>query len=429
MKNLQSILIFFIISTIIIALFITYIFVQNSEILSENILFLNILASVIFLLLIIQCFGFYFLLIKPFNKTIKNFKKVSAINKLPSKIAHDLNNNFNIIMGCTSSIKNSLPTSFNKYNKFEIIEKTINKTHILIEQLFFINDLINKKLQPIPKKEINPQIIKFLKSSLSENISWADKIVGDIFLLADYSHYQKIVNFLSKNELKSMKISNERYLTLPENKEIYITISKKFKNFSFLKQILDKILDYDFANSQFQEDKRYSFAVIKGSGENLIRDDHQTEMKKKSMNFELFFPILENETKEESIKFSPSIQKENTILFIDDDKDLTELFSDSFSDFGFNVIAINDSSLAYKAFIDNKSNIDLIISDTTMPKISGLEVIEKIRKIDENIPIILFSGYKSPRMISKAKTLDIAKIVIKPIFPEKMITIVKEILK
>ena len=90
------------------------------------------------------------------------------------------------------------------------------------------------------------------------------------------------------------------------------------------------------------------------------------------------------------------VSADNKIVnIVDDEIDVTELFQDALCDNidGITVVAFNDPIIALEHFTENKENYALVISDLRMPNLNGLELLKKIRKLNEKVRTLLISAY------------------------------------
>ena len=113
----------------------------------------------------------------------------------------------------------------------------------------------------------------------------------------------------------------------------------------------------------------------------------------------------------------------NYILLVDDEKDILELFTEYLTSNGLKIIPFSNPIEALNFLNSNVNNCSLVITDYSMPQMSGLDFIKHIRNIDVNfiIKIILITAYiKNNLVIDKSSNLRIDKIIEKPIPLEKL---------
>lgn len=113
------------------------------------------------------------------------------------------------------------------------------------------------------------------------------------------------------------------------------------------------------------------------------------------------------------------------ILIVEDEKRLAQLLKDAISDSFFSVVIAKDGNEGLKKFKSFKP--DIIITDIMMPICDGLDMTIKIKKLDENIPIIVLSAHSDKEQLLKAIDIGINKYFIKPFDPEEVIEHINKI--
>ena len=102
------------------------------------------------------------------------------------------------------------------------------------------------------------------------------------------------------------------------------------------------------------------------------------------------------------------------ILFVDDEKDVIEIGERMLTNLGYEVVAKSNSLEVLDLFREKSEQFDLVITDMTMPNLTGDKLAEELIKIRSDIPIILFTGYTETLTKEKAKKIGIKKFGMKP---------------
>ncbi|MCD4677563.1 MAG: response regulator [Desulfobacula sp.] len=122
-----------------------------------------------------------------------------------------------------------------------------------------------------------------------------------------------------------------------------------------------------------------------------------------------------------------SILKGNeTILFVDDEVYLAEVGKEMLEDYGYEVESMVSSKAAFELFEQNPDKFDLVITDYTMPEMTGEQLAGKIHKLNPKVPIIMCTGIAfDPEIING---LELEKVLIKPIDMDDMLKVVRDVL-
>lgn len=115
------------------------------------------------------------------------------------------------------------------------------------------------------------------------------------------------------------------------------------------------------------------------------------------------------------------MSKKQTILCVDDEKDILELFKDQFEESGFNVLEATNGKEAFKIF--QSEQIDCILSDIRMPGGDGVELVKSVKKTGSAIPIFLVTGF-SDYTAEELMGLGINAVIFKPFDLEEVVTMV-----
>jgi two-component system cell cycle sensor histidine kinase/response regulator CckA len=146
-------------------------------------------------------------------------------------------------------------------------------------------------------------------------------------------------------------------------------------------------------------------------------------------SFHLLFPLIENMA-EKTIETSGSLPMGNEqILFVDDEKFLIDIGKEALEDLGYQVETRISSYDALEAFRNQPDKYDLIITDMTMPKMTGTKLAEEIKKIRPGIPIILCTGYSKGITTENATKMGINSILMKPLTLHELANTVRRVLE
>jgi CheY-like chemotaxis protein len=152
----------------------------------------------------------------------------------------------------------------------------------------------------------------------------------------------------------------------------------------------------------------------------------------KGTNFQVFWPMVDPETEVESPvpEEKQRIQSRGTeqIMLVDDEMGILDSLEKILSRQGYQVFAFNEPISALEAFKEKPDQFDLVITDMTMPRMTGDRLSAEILNVRTNMPIILFTGYNDKISDEKALTLGIRKYLQKPATGHELHAAIREIL-
>ncbi len=128
---------------------------------------------------------------------------------------------------------------------------------------------------------------------------------------------------------------------------------------------------------------------------------------------------------EEIIKYSQKLK----LLYVEDNQEAREATISIFEEFFSEIIVSVDGQDGYEKFNDNQDTIDIIITDINMPKLNGIEMIQKIKKINEDIPILILSAYNNSEFFIDSIQLGVEGYILKPIDINQFMIVLKKVTK
>jgi len=116
------------------------------------------------------------------------------------------------------------------------------------------------------------------------------------------------------------------------------------------------------------------------------------------------------------------------ILFVDDEEGIAQMEKQILENLGYHVTAMNNSMDALQLFIAGPDDFDLIVTDMTMPQMTGAELARKVLSIRPDMPIILCTGFSELINEPKAKAMGIREYVMKPIVTREIVSVIRKLL-
>ena len=131
--------------------------------------------------------------------------------------------------------------------------------------------------------------------------------------------------------------------------------------------------------------------------------------------FNIYFPVTDVDSADEVDEIEDMERGDESILLVDDEQSLVMVGRKLLEHLGYKVTAVNESSQALELFKENPFGFDLVITDQTMPELTGVELAQQITSIRVGTPIILLTGYRNSETVSDARAAGVSEILTKPI--------------
>jgi CheY-like chemotaxis protein len=102
-------------------------------------------------------------------------------------------------------------------------------------------------------------------------------------------------------------------------------------------------------------------------------------------------------------------------MIVDDEKPLVALAEEILAELGYEPVGFNSSTAALEAFRESPRRFDMVLTDETMPQLTGSDLAGRIRLLRSDIPIVLMSGYSGPQLVERARAIGIREVLRKPL--------------
>lgn len=369
--------------------------------------------------------------------------KMEAIGTLAGGIAHDFNNILSAISGYTelALLDTEEGSGFKSYLKSVL--KASERAKELVRQILTFsrqNDHqpIAMDLSPVVKESL-----KLLRASVPKTIEIRHKIKGACIVLADPTQMQQVIMNLCTNAAQAMQQTGGVLDLTIETVELdendirdyfgitsgnYVMLRVSDTGSGIEPDIIGKIFDPFFTTKRACEGTGMGLSVVHGIVKNsggTITVDSKIGA---GSTFKVFLPKVEEEVREEptAIKFIPTGKER--ILFVDDEESLANIGQNMLERLGYLVKARTSSIEALAAFQHNPDAYDLVMTDMTMPNLTGEGLAKELLRIRPNIPIIICTGFSHQMDQEKALGMGIRAFVMKPFVLKEVAGTIRNVL-
>ncbi|MEQ8170614.1 MAG: CHASE4 domain-containing protein [Candidatus Eremiobacterota bacterium] len=365
------------------------------------------------------------------EKQLRQAQKLEAIGTLAGGIAHDFNNILSAIMGYTEMTLVFLVKEEGKLkNNLQKILKASRRAADLVSQILTFSRQSEHEKQIIEIKPVIKEVIKLLRATLPSTVEIRHKI--DVFsdkILGDPTQIHQILMNLSTNAAYAMKDKGgtlEIILT-----EIEITESTRTSNLapgSYIKltvkdtgkgieqEVLDKIFDPFFTTKPQGEGTGLGLSVVHGIVKSYEGFIEVTSNIGKGSTFDIYLPAVKGGDKKKTtgdLNIPPS--GKGHILIVDDEEDIVYLTHQLLILLGYEVTGKTNSKEALEIFRLEPEKFTLIITDYTMPHMTGIDLAREAVKIKPRIPVILCTGFNDSITLDRVSAFGIREILFKPV--------------
>ncbi len=375
---------------------------------------------------------------------LQQAQKMEAIGTLAGGIAHDFNNILTGIFGYSQLAKMHIENKAKTTKDIDQIIKGAQKATDLVKQILTFSRQSEHIMQRLKIFIEVKEAVKLLRSTIPATIEIKEKINSKATILADLTQIHQVVMNLCTNayhamrekggvlsvSLEDIQVSNTNPIPdldiLPGT---YLRLDVSDTGPGISPESLDRIFEPYFTTKEIGEGTGLGLAVTIG-----IIEEHNGYIKVyselgKGSSFHVYFPVLEDQIHSNSRQEEQNTIQGGTerIMVVDDEISILTSTQELLEDFGYTVMAFSDGEQAIKELKKTPHQFDLIITDMTMPKMTGEELSTQILEI-RDMPIMLCTGYSENFTEDKALKLGIRKYIQKPVESNNLLVLIREVL-
>lgn len=375
---------------------------------------------------------------------LRQAQKLEAIGTLAGGIAHDFNNILAPIIGYTDMALADLPQSAPMRSDLKQILKAAHRARDLVKQILaFSRHGQEQERIPVEISTIAKEALKLMRASLPASIEIRQSIQRGMVVADATQIHQVLVNLctnaahaldgkgvlnvsLTSIELSESELASLSIMDLKPGP--YLKLSVSDTGVGMDAKTMERIFEPYFTTKEVGKGSGLGLAVVHGivkrhEGAISVRSEPG-----KGSTFEVFFPRIEMERAVFTEEASIVARGSERILLVDDERMVADLCTLMLERLGYRVSASTNALDALELIRSRSDAFDLVITDYTMPHLSGTELAAEILKICPDMPIILCTGYSERVTESAVKRLGIKGFSMKPLDRRQLAELVRTVL-
>ncbi len=375
---------------------------------------------------------------------LRRMQKMEAIGLLAGGVAHDFNNILSVILGYATMALDEIGESGSRIRRDVLqIQKAGLRARDLVRQILSFCHQSEEHFQPLKLHLIVKEVVKMLRSSLPSTIHISAQLGGvDNLVLADPSQIHQVLMNLCTNAHHAMKEGGELVISLqqcslddklrrPELRDLpagpYLCLCVRDSGNGIPADILDKIFDPFFTTKGEGEGTGLGLAVVQGivsahKGAITV-DSHAGE----GTTIGVYLPEVQQRVAEITEESPLLPGGHESILIVDDESAVALVIGRMLTSLGYVTEIFTDSAKALETYARNPHKFDLVITDMTMPKFTGMAIAQAMLALRPEQPIILCTGY-SEQIKPQGPLAGIRALLEKPISKPSLAKAVREVL-
>ncbi|WP_167505721.1 response regulator [Desulfosediminicola flagellatus] len=380
---------------------------------------------------------------------LKQSQKMESIGTLAGGIAHDFNNILSSIIGYTELAQHQPDVTPGVKKLLDGTLKGAERAKQLVRQILTFSRKNEQDRKPVVLADIVQESLTLLKSTLPSTIDIKHEIYSRGKILADPTQMHQVIMNLCTNGYQAMQGNNGilrvrlqeiddkvypsdgKFSDFPMGPYLHLTVTDCGKGMS--KELLERIFDPYFTTKGPESGTGLGLAVvhgiIKSHGGHIVVESEKAQ----GTTVNVYLPKFDNteEETENTANQQPvhsGSKNGELILLVDDEPDLINLTTSYLTNYGYRVHSFSDSQKALDQIKKMEEHYAVVITDMTMPNLTGVELAQEITALSPSTKVILCTGYSDKINRMKALSMGMSEYLEKPVSINEMLAALDKVL-
>ncbi len=381
---------------------------------------------------------------KRLEDQLRQAQKMEAIGTLAGGIAHDFNNILAPIIGYSEMTANELPEDSPLRRNLVKVLDSAQRARDLVQQILTFSRKFEKSLEPVRIRPIVKEALKLMRATIPTTIDIREDIADTGAIRADLTQIHQIVINLCTNAYHAMwhtggvlrvaltetGVESGPGAIHPDAKTgRYARLTVADAGSGIDPSILENIFEPYFTTKEEGKGTGLGLSVVDGivreHGGFITLDNHPGQ----GCAFHVFFPLISGESKpSEPLDVRDCPTGSERVLLVEDERPLLEMIQRMLEGLGYGVTSAEDGDAALAIFQSQPDGFDLVLTDMTMPRMTGDRLALEIQSVRPDVPILICTGYSDKIDKKRSRELGLSGFLLKPIFRNDLAVAVRNAL-
>jgi len=373
------------------------------------------------------------------HRQLAQTQKMEAIGTLAGGIAHDFNNILAAIIGYSSLVESRLPAESRDREDMKRVLQAGTRAKNLVRQILTFARKTELEQHPVAVDLIVKEVLQLIRASLPATIDIVSHVDADgQMVLGSPTEVHQVVMNLCTNSFHAMEGKGGSLEVMLHRTDLighdrlfdgcYLLLQVKDSGKGIEPQLLEKIFEPYFTTKEIDRGTGLGLSVVQGIVQRLGGTVEVVSEVGVGSCFTVWFPCCAEEFVEETVMETLVEGGNEHIMYVDDEKGLAILGQEFLEDMGYTVTPMFSSTEALEAFEADPQAYDLVVTDQTMPGMTGVEMALEMAKISPTTPIVLCSGFKMSLDSPGVAETSIREVLLKPEVFDKLPQVLRRLL-
>ena len=377
------------------------------------------------------------------EKELRQAQKMEAIGTLAGGIAHDFNNILMAILGYVELAQREIDPEAASHGYLAEVLVAVRRARDLVQQILTFSHQTEFELKPLRLQPLIKEVVSLLRATIPSTIEirhQIDPACGAV--LADPVQIHQVLMNLCTNAYHAMReqgglleikldeleiAPNDERLGLSMAPGNYLRLMVSDSGPGIPGDIQDRIFEPFFTTKGKGSGTGLGLSVVHGIVENHKGQIRLDSGPGRGTTFEIFLPRTDTVPEKGEVLVSRELPKgSGQVMLVDDESQIVFLLQHLLEGLGYGVSAFTSTVEALAAFSKNPSGYDMVLTDQTLPRMTGLEMAKKMLELRPDLPIVLYSGYSETINEDVVRQAGIRDFVRKPLSIREIAAIIQE---
>ena len=374
---------------------------------------------------------------------LRQAQKMESIGTLAGGIAHDFNNILSAMLGFTEITQQELPPGSPFKSNLGKVLQAGQRARDLVHQILTFSRQTEHEIKPMRVRPVVAEALKLLRATLPSTISIEAELSSEAMVMADPVQIHQAVMNLCTNGAHAMQAEGGRLTVRLFDAHLgeqacgghpglkpgdYLSLQVADTGHGMSPEVRERIFDPFFTTKSKGEGTGLGLSMVHGIITQCGGVIEVESAPGRGTTFTLYFSPIETREDGTRPRHAPLPAGKESILFVDDEDFQADLGRRMLQSLGYRVTSLTGSREALEVFLKSADDFDLVVTDMTMPQMTGDVLAVRIKQHRPEMPVIICTGFSSRMDEKAAHTAGIAAYLHKPILMSELAVAVRKAL-
>ncbi|TKB06030.1 PAS domain-containing protein [Desulforhopalus sp. IMCC35007] len=380
------------------------------------------------------------------DQRLRQLQKNEAIGSLAGGIAHDFNNILTPIIGYAEFLKDDIPKESPMWESIQQVLLAAHRAKELVKQILTFSRQNEQEVRPLKTNQVIKEVVDLVEATLPSTIKVHHDIDPDShMIMADPTQIHQVAMNLLTNAFHAMEAEGGVLTVSLQNVDItkdtvvaagldlspgpYVVLVVEDSGEGISDASIDKIFNPYYSTKPLGKGTGLGLSVVYGIVKNYKGEINVEGRPGRGARFSVYLPAVEHELRlHPALRELREFEGTETILLVDDDISVLRMEKRLLERYGYTVEMKEKSLEALQEILLNPDRYDLLITDLTMPGITGDRLTRKVREVNSTMGIIICTGFSETMTPERASAIGAQGLLMKPVGSLEMAKMVREVL-